>query len=88
LLLQFFLLFSSYFSANSASADKAVAFLWSQVRPETSKWPQGEVSSAILGLVAAKPPIQGGKFLDSTEQLIVNLNIEEMASDFLRRLLK
>ena len=73
---------------NSAAADKASAFLWSQVHRETSKWPEGEVSSAILGLVAAKPPVEGGKFLDPKNQLIINLNIEQMAADFLSKLLK
>ena len=65
-----------------------MAFLWSQLRQDSYKWPEGEVSPAILGLVAAKPPITGGRFLNSTEQIIVNLNIEELATDFLKKLLK
>jgi hypothetical protein len=74
--------------ANSAATDKAVAFLWTQTRANSFKWPEGEVTSAILGLVAAKPPTAGGKFVNVTEQLIVNINIEEMASDFLKKVLK
>ncbi len=77
-----------YFAANSAAADKAVAFLWTQTRAESFKWPEGEVTSAILGLVAAKPPTSGGKFANVTEQLIVNINIEDMASDFLKKVMK
>jgi hypothetical protein len=38
--------------------------LWSQVRNESSKWPEGEVASAILGLVAAKPPTQVPDFTE------------------------
>jgi hypothetical protein len=75
-------------SANSAAADKAVSFIWSQVNPESSKWPEGEISPAILGLVSSKPPVEGGKFLDTKNQLIVNLNLEKMASDFMAKLLK
>ncbi len=65
-----------------------MAFLWTQIRPNSYKWPEGEISPAILGLVAAKPPIAGGRFLNSTEQIIVNLNIEDMATEFLKKLVK
>ena len=74
--------------ANSAAADKAVAFLWTQARKDTSKWPEGEISPAILGLFAAKPPVQGGKCPDAKDQHIVDLNIEAMATSFLKTLLK
>jgi hypothetical protein len=74
--------------SNSVATDKAVAFLWSQTRPDSYKWPEGEITSAILGLVSAKPPITGGRFLNSTEQLIVNVNLEEINSDFLKKSLK
>ena len=74
--------------ANSAAADKAVSFLWTQTRADSFKWPEGEVTSAILGLVAAKPPTSGGKFVNVTEQLIVNINIQDLASDFMRKVLK